>query len=576
MVEALIEKVEHLLPEHIRRTYNETRRQAVLIVFAVCIANAVVPIASLLVWSQGHGDSAFRILSALVIHTAVGLLLFSGLAPRLVAHLLLASFFAEIAWDYGPDAGLGVMGAAVIPLVAAGVTGSTAGIAWTVAVVAWCLMVAMQWVRPGDYSSGVAVTTALVATVVGVGSCLLESMRESAVRREASSRNLQREAESAMQRFLQVTFPAHVLTVSGVVTDVSPGVATLLDYSAEDLIGRKLRTLLHPEDQPLVEVLGGPERGESFHAELRLWHKAGRWVWVDVFGVLAEHRSSTAAEPWWFVARDIELDRQLRERLARTHRLEGLGVMAAGLAHDFNNLLMVIRGFAELLPQSSERSTILEASGEASNLAANLMAFGRKGNVPDARMDVCAAIRKWSMMLTRVLGPHIRLELVLPDQPAMAAITDGQLNQVLLNLVTNAKDAMPDGGSLQIRVETIELAAHQAALHGLGAGTWVRMAVIDSGHGMNREVLAQAVDPFFTTKAPSAGSGLGLASVYGIVTGAGGSLELESEPGAGTSVLVWLPMPMSALIGNTVDRLKGSAERTATLDAPDPESEVKL
>ncbi len=551
LVERLSTAIEGLLPARLRLGDADTLRQSVLIVFAIAIANVVVPVASALVWSIGHHDSAMTFLLTLVIHTSILLLLLNGVAPRLVAHLLVVCFFCEIVWDWGPDAGLGVMGAIVIPLVAAGITGSTAGMVWVLLITLWCAAVGLQWVRPGDYSAGVALTTGLVAIVVGVGASIMESMRETAVRKERVSRGLQLEAESAMYRFIKVTFPAHVQTVSGVVTDVSPGVAALLEYGAEDLVGKKLRTLLHPEDQPLVEVLGRPERGESFHAELRLWHKSGRWVWVDVFGVLAEQGANRGpnggrGEPWWFVARDIEPERQLRERQARAHRLEGLGVMAAGLAHDFNNLLMVIRGFAEMLPDSTEKTSILSASGEASGLAAHLMTFGRKGaasdlNNPHAQIDVAAAITKWSTMFGRILGPAIRFEKVLPESPVHAAIAEGQLNQVLLNLVTNAKDAMPEGGSLQIRLESIEFAPHVAEKHRLKPGRYARLAVIDSGHGMTREVLAHAVDPFFTTKAPSVGSGLGLATVYGIVTGLGGGLELESAPAVGTSVLVYLP-----------------------------------
>lgn len=546
----IISSIERLLPARFREGDGEVRRQAVLIVCVVLIANVVVPVSSLLVWYQGYPSSAVKILAALLIHSSVLLLLLNGVAPRRVAHVLVLCFFGELAFDYGADGGIGILGMTVVPLVAAGITGSVGGLCWTGIVCGWCIAAGLDWVRPGDYPAGVGFTTALVATVVGVGASLMEWMREAAVRKERVSRGLQIEAEDAMQRFLSVTFPAHVQTVGGIVTAVSPGVAALLEYTAEDLVGRRLRTLLHPEDQPLVEVLAAPVHGETFHAELRLWHKSGRWIWVEVFGVLTEHAPSADAqttnapgrgEPWRFVARNIEHERQARERQARAHRLEGLGVMAGGLAHDFNNLLVVIRGFAELLPPSAERTSILEAASEASSLAAHLMAFGRKGTAIDLQIDVAAAVAKWSTMFGRIVGPSIRFETVLPSAPVHAAIPEGQLNQVLLNLVTNAKDAMPQGGSLQIRLESLEFAAHQAEKHGLRPGRYARLAVIDSGHGMSRAVLEQAVDPFFTTKEPGAGSGLGLATVYGIVTGLGGGLELESAPEEGTSVLVYLP-----------------------------------
>jgi len=542
LVERLIAGAESLLPAALRRGDEETRRQSVLIVIAVLIANMVVPVAAVLIWSTGNGDTALKFLIALVIHSSVLLLLLNGVSPRWVAQLLIGCFFGEIAWDFGPDAGLGIIGLAVIPLVAAGIAGSRAGIAWSVWTSLWCVASGLQWVRPGDYEAGVAYTTAVVVGVIGAGSWLMESMREVAARRAKESRGLQLEAQDAMQRFLGITFPAHVHTIGGAVTAVSGGVASLLNYTADDLLGRNLRSLLHPEDQPLIESLIDGNKEESFHAELRLWHKAGKWVWVEVFGVLAQHRDPTVrAEPWWFVARDIEQERQLRERQARAHRLEGLGVMAAGLAHDFNNLLVVIRGFSEMMPESPERTSVLEASAEASSLAAHLMAFGRKAPARENQIDVAAAVSKWSNMISRVLGPTIRLEIELPKGSVHAAIADGQLNQVLINLVTNAKDAMPEGGSLQIRLETLDFAAHAAEKLGLRAGRYARLAVIDSGHGMSREVLEQAVDPFFTTKPPGLGSGLGLPTVYGIVNSVGGTIEIESAPGEGTSVLVYLP-----------------------------------
>lgn len=326
-------------------------------------------------------------------------------------------------------------------------------------------------------------------------------------------------------------------------------------------------------------TLQGPDRVQGFRAELRLRHKQGHWVWCEVFGVLVPRINPVdVGEPWWFVARDIEEERLARERLARANRLEGVGILAAGLAHDFNNLLMVMRGFAESMPASSERTSILAAADEASDLTANLLAFGRRDAGNEAVIDLSSNILKWTNMLQRLLGSTSRLETQLPDTAVWCAISEGQLNQILLNLATNAKHAMPMGSVLQIQLVTLELALPEAQQHNLQPGQYARLSVIDDGVGMSTDVLAQAVDPFFTTKAPTAGSGLGLASVYGIVTALSGTLELESTPRAGTSVLICLPiMPPEEMAVGATDRgfaevLSVPGDRGRPVDARPTES----
>ena len=247
------------------------------------------------------------------------------------------------------------------------------------------------------------------------------------------------------------------------------------------------------------------------------------------------------------------------------------------------NKVMVMRGFTELMPPSSERTSVLAAADEAGDLTANLLAFGRRDTGNEAVIDLGSNILKSTNLLQRLLGSTIRLEARLPDTAVWCGISEGQLNQVLLNLVTNAKHAMPKGGALQIQLVTLELALPEAQQHTLRAGEYARLCVIDDGIGMSTEVLAQAVRPFFTTKATTAGSGLGLASVYGIVTSLGGTLELESAPGAGTSVLIYIPVLQTgettsgATGAGTAEGLpapgdwRRAADATATENADNPE-----
>lgn len=550
LIERLARAVEDLLPASLQSAAQEERRLASLVLYSLVIAEIAVLASALFLWRMGLYETAQNVLFALAAQTSIAALLYLNVSPRLCGHLLITVFFLELIWDYGPDGGYGVMSAALVPLAATAILGARAGLTWTAVSVLWCIGVWPLLDRYDDYSDGVAEGTAILSTIIGLGAWVMESTRVLAVKQASQSLNLRRQAENAMQLFLETTFPVHVHSAAGVVTAVSPAVHSLLAYDDVDLLGVKLRSLLHPEEQRLVDVLQGPDRGEGFRAELRLRHKSGHWVWCEVFGVLVRRlNSSDVGEPWLFVARNIVEERHARERLARANRLEGVGILAAGLAHDFNNLVMVMRGFAELMPPSSERASILAAADEAVELTTNLLAFGRRDAASEGVIDLRGNILKWTNMLQRLLGSTIRLETQVPDAAVWCAITEGQLNQVLLNLVTNAKHAMPKGGAMQIRLVTLELALPEASEHTLRPGRYALLSVIDDGLGMTAEVLAQAIDPFFTTKASTAGSGLGLASVYGIVTALAGTLELESVQGEGTSALIYLPIKQADEMG---------------------------
>ena len=543
LIERLASAVEGLLPSSLHSASQEERRLASLVLYSLVIAEITVLASAVFLWRMGLYETAQNVLFALAAQTSIAALLYLNVSPRLCGHLLITAFFLELIWDYGPDGGYGVMSAVLVPLVATAILGGRAGLAWTAVSVIWSIGVWPLLDRYDEYSAGVAEGTAILATIIGLGAWVMESTRVLAVKKASQSLTLQRQAENAMQLFLETTFPVHVHSAAGVVTAVSPAVHSLLAYDAVDLLGVKLRSLLHPEERRLVDVLQGPDRGEGFRAELRLRHKSGHWVWCEVFGVLVRRLNSTdVGEPWLFVARNIEEERHARERLARAKRLEGVGILAAGLAHDFNNLVMVMRGFAELMPPSSERASILAAADEAGALTANLLAFGRREAATEGVIDLRGNILKWTNMLQRLLGNTIRLETQVPEAAVWCAMTEGQLNQVLLNLVTNAKHAMPRGGVVQIRLGTLELELPEASKRTLRPGSYALLSVVDDGVGMTKEVLTQAVDPFFTTRAPTVGSGLGLATVYGIVAALAGTLELESAPGEGTSVRMYIPV----------------------------------
>jgi len=242
--------------------------------------------------------------------------------------------------------------------------------------------------------------------------------------------------------------------------------------------------------------------------------------------------------------------RRSQEQLQQGLKMEAIGRLAGGIAHDFNNLLTVIKGFAELIdarlprgdPSKSEIAEIQGAAQRAARLTAQLLAFGRK-QILQPRVvklnDVVGAMRN---MLPRILGEDIELSVRLREDAGSIRADVGQLEQVIMNLSVNARDAMPRGGRLIIATENT--VADDSAKHrrpGFRPGSYVALTVTDTGTGMETATLSRIFEPFFTTKEPGKGTGLGLSTVYGIVKQSGGYIYCDSEPGRGTTFCIYLP-----------------------------------
>lgn len=266
--------------------------------------------------------------------------------------------------------------------------------------------------------------------------------------------------------------------------------------------------------------------------------------------------------------REVAERRQLEEQLVHSQKMEAVGTLAGGIAHDFNNLLTAITGFAQLSDQHSagmqeraptgderaqlqelrtDLAEILKAADRASLLTSQLLSFSRRQKVSPSRHDVNGIVHDLERMLQRLIGERVALVTDVAPGPLCVLVDNGQLSQVLMNLVVNARDALPAGGTVHITTRALQVEDEpDAPVRSVPPGDWVVVAVRDTGVGMTPEIMARMFEPFFTTKHIGGGTGLGLSMVYGIVTQAGGQLLVESAPGEGTTVSVVLPRIMGA------------------------------
>ncbi len=247
---------------------------------------------------------------------------------------------------------------------------------------------------------------------------------------------------------------------------------------------------------------------------------------------------------------------RLEQQLERAQRVEAVGRLAGGVAHDLNNVLTAVIGFGHLLaeslpPSHPERESvdgILEAAGRATALTRSLLTFSRKQPLQPRPVDLRTVVRGVASMLRRLLGEDVEFTVDLPDQPLVTVADPARLEQVLVNLATNGRDAMPGGGRLSISAARAAFGPGDAAAHGLeGPGPWLALTVSDSGEGMSAEVQRQAFEPFFTTKGHGKGTGLGLSIVHGIVHQHRGAVTVSSQPGAGTTFAIYLPASADAV-----------------------------
>ncbi len=343
------------------------------------------------------------------------------------------------------------------------------------------------------------------------------------------------------------------------ILDANPAAATLLDTASDALVGQSLDAVIVGGEEQLAgvwrELLA---LGEARH-EHRVRSQDGQTRLVE-----CTYRARVHAAGFLCIARDVTDRRVLEQRLKQSAKMESIGRLAGGIAHDFNNLLTAILGYTEMLlgardesdPDRHDLEEIQKAGQRAADLTQQLLAFSRKQVLVPKEVDLNHTIVALQTMLSRLIREDIILSCELAPEPAMIRIDPTQLEQAILNLVLNARDALPGGGHIRLEVAHVYRSEMEAPPdHSAATDEYVRLRVADDGVGISPEVRAHLFEPFFTTKDVGKGTGLGLASVYGIVRQSNGFIAVDSSPGAGTVFTMHFPSVLTGEKRNAVAML---------------------
>jgi PAS domain S-box-containing protein len=387
----------------------------------------------------------------------------------------------------------------------------------------------------------------MAATGTQVGHFLERKKGEQALR--AGEELYRRITETAAEGIL-------ILSPEGKVTFLNGRMARLLGHVPEEVLGRPVLDFVHADSRATAAAwLRHNRRGYEEHGDVRFRRKDGKALWALVAAAPLLDDAGNFVGTLAMVT-DVTARRELEAQLRQAQKMEAVGRLAGGVAHDFNNLLTVIGGACDLLQHRLPRGgeawelarEIRESGDRAAALTRQLLAFSRKQVLATEVLDLNETVKRTQKLLQRVLGEDI--ELATEPEPALGRVNadPGQIEQVIMNLAVNARDAMPQGGKFTLRTANVFLDEDYAVLRpGVRPGRYVLLAVSDDGCGMDEETRSHLFEPFFTTKGPERGTGLGLATVYGIVQQSGGHIDVRSEPGRGTTFEIYLPRSKASL-----------------------------
>jgi PAS domain S-box-containing protein len=406
--------------------------------------------------------------------------------------------------------------------------------------------------------------------------------------REDRSRS-RRDAEVRALLSMAVEQAAETIMITdteGTIEYVNPAFEKISGYDAEEVIGKtpRIQKSGHHEENFYKEMWDTLRRGESWSGSIVNRRKNGN-LFQEMAVISPVRGPSGKIEHYVAVKRDVTTEVELEEQLRHSQKMEAIGKLAGGIAHDFNNLLTAITGYSDILlgrlgqedPGRKEIEEIRNAGDRAAALTRQLLAFGRRQMLNLKVVDLNETIWEMENMLRRVIGEDISIMTFPGNNLWPVRVDPGQVEQVIMNLVVNSRDAMPDGGKMTIETSNVRIDEEYARRRsGVKPGEYVMLAVSDTGRGMSPEVQAQIFEPFFTTK-EGKGTGLGLSTVYGIVKQTGGNVWVYTEEGMGTAFKVYFPAVPDAekASGKSEKREKRSPRGTETLLLAEDEEVVR-
>jgi two-component system cell cycle sensor histidine kinase/response regulator CckA len=384
---------------------------------------------------------------------------------------------------------------------------------------------------------------------IGILGQTLNTMAEALEKREEALRRSEMRFRAIIENVNDIII---ILNTDGTRRYASPAMSRLLGYTEEELLAGTTQDLVHPDDWPAVRELIGQVKGSpgtTVSGQARSRHKDGSWLIFD--GVLSNLTDVPGIEGIVINLRDVTEQSTLEGELRQAQKMESVGQLAGGVAHDFNNLLTVIAGRTDFLlgstnldsEQQTDLAEIKKAAERAAELTRQLLAFSRKQLLQPRVLDLNRAMGEVEPMLRRLIGEDLQIRIIAGERLGNVTADPGQLQQILVNLALNARDAMPSGGTITLQTanQTIRGGGTVGSSTHIEPGEYVVLQVSDTGTGMDESTQRRIFEPFFTTKGQGRGTGLGLSTVYGIVKQSGAAISVVSAPGAGATFSVYFP-----------------------------------
>jgi len=422
-----------------------------------------------------------------------------------------------------------------------------------------------KWFGPltVHHSDGTVVPTEMAVTTLPDGGTICVTRD---ITQRVSAQRARAETEIKYRMLIeQVAAISYIaeLGIHGQWLYVSPQIETMFGYPAEEWLSNSRDWISHIpiEDHPIIHTAEeASARGEPFQAEYRVTRKDGQIIWVSDTAVVVRGSDSHPVMEGLIV--DITDRKMLENQLLQARKMEAVGRLAGGVAHDFNNLLTIIKGYVEMAMNRcldrpelhSNIRRIEEAADRAVTLVRQLLAFSRKQVLRPKILDLNAIVVNLDQLLRRLMSENIEMKTFAPKDVGAIKADPGQIEQVVMNLVVNARDALPNGGRILIETSNVDLDSTYTRDHAVvRPGPYVLLAVTDTGIGMTADTVAHIFEPFYTTKESGRGTGLGLSTVYGIVKQSGGYIWVYSELGKGTTFKVYLPRVKDAVQVSAVE-----------------------